>query len=34
MVLQVKEGAGEGCELETANKKEGESRQKWKFEDP
>ena len=33
MVLQVKEGAGEGCGLETSNKKEGEARQKWKFED-
>ena len=33
MVLQVEEGEGEGLGLETANKTEGEPRQKWYFAD-
>lgn len=33
MVLQVEEGEGEGLGLETANKTEGEPRQKWNFAD-
>jgi hypothetical protein len=34
MVLQITERADEARVLEISNKKEGEARQKWKFEDP